>query len=201
MNGWDPLQIERLVYLTILGTLLVSFALLRRQVRVGQMVQQVVLWVLLVAGVAVAIELFRDAPGLRSSQQQLISGEALELTRGRDGAFRLTLEVTGPEGGLPQPVNFIIDTGATDIVLTRADAEALGYEAKDLAFLGTARTANGVVRTATVWLDRVDLGEGAHRRVRALVNEGELHVSLLGMAYLDRFSRIEMTRDRLRLEF
>jgi aspartyl protease family protein len=37
--------------------------------------------------------------------------------------------------------------------------------------------------------------------VRALVNEGELHASLLGMGYLERFARIEIARDQLRITF
>jgi aspartyl protease family protein len=52
-----------------------------------------------------------------------------------------------------------------------------------------------------VRLDSVNVGTRQDRGVRALVNEGQLEVSLLGMRYLDRFARIEMTRDRLRLEY
>mgnify|MGYP007038420531 FL=1 len=52
-----------------------------------------------------------------------------------------------------------------------------------------------------VVLQSVSLGEHSSDRVRALVNEGDLHASLLGMRYLERFSRIEIMQDRLRIQF
>lgn len=193
-------QIAQIIYLVLLGTVLASYALVAMRRQLGQFVRMLLLWGLLITGVAAGWGLWQSIM-VPSFAVQQAGEEAVELRRGRDGAFRLTLDVVGREGRAPQPVNFVIDTGATDIVLTREDAEALGFGANDLAFLGTARTANGVVRTARVVLDGVTIGDQEHYRVPALVNEGELHVSLLGMAYLSRFSRIEMTRDRLRLEF
>lgn len=193
-------QIAQIIYLVLLGTVLVSYALVAMRHQLGHFIRHLLLWALLFTGVAAGWGLWQSTM-LPTVAIQQATDEAMELRRGRDGSFRLTLTVTGPEGGTPRPVHFVVDTGATDIVLTRTDAEALGFGAADLAFLGTARTANGLVRTALVSLDRVEIGKQEHRRVRALVNEGELHVSLLGMAYLSRFSRIEMAGDRLRLEF
>ncbi|MCC5971773.1 MAG: TIGR02281 family clan AA aspartic protease [Pararhodobacter sp.] len=193
-------QIAQIIYLVLLGTVLASYALVAMRRQIGQFVRMLLLWGLLFTGVMAGWGLWQSMVLPSIAVQQAGEG-AVELRRGRDGSFRLTLEISGHEGATPQPVNFVVDTGATDIVLTREDAQALGFRADDLAFLGTARTANGVVRTARVVLDQVVIGDQEHRRVPALVNEGELHVSLLGMAYLSRFSRIEMTRDRLRLEF
>ncbi|MFN3955042.1 MAG: TIGR02281 family clan AA aspartic protease [Pararhodobacter sp.] len=201
MNGaLNSDQIAQMVYLVLLGSVLVAYALVAMRHQLGQALRHLLLWALLFAGVAAAWGLWQTTGSFSVAVQQT-SDEAIELRRGRDGAFRVTLEVTGAPGTAPQPIRFVVDTGATEIVLTRADAEALGFRAGDLAFLGTARTANGVVRTATVRLARIEMGERDAQQVRALVNEGELHVSLLGMAFLDRFARIEMTRDRLRLEF
>mgnify|MGYP002620597643 CR=1 FL=1 len=199
-EGLSSDEIARMVYLVLLGTVLAAYALVAMRHQLGQALRHLLLWALLFTGVAAAWGLWQST-GMFTTAVQQTSGEAIELARGRDGAFRVTLEVTGAPGTAPQPVRFVVDTGATEVVLTRADAEALGFRAQDLAFLGTARTANGVVRTASVRLDSVRMGEREVSNVRALVNEGELHVSLLGMAFLDRFARIEMTRDRLRLEF
>jgi len=193
-------QIAQIIYLVLLGTVLGSYALVAMRRQIGQFVRMLLLWGLLFTGVMAGWGLWQSMVLPSIAVQQTGEG-AVELRRGRDGSFRMTLEIAGHEGTDAQPIPFVVDTGATDIVLTREDAQALGFRAEDLAFLGTARTANGVVRTARVVLDRVMIGDQEHRRVPALVNEGELHVSLLGMAYLSRFSRIEMTRDRLRLEF
>jgi aspartyl protease family protein len=193
-------QTERLVYLTVLGTVLIAYFLLSQRANVGTMLRHLVLWALIITGVAAAYGLVVQT-GTFSAHMQQVTGEAIELQRARDGHFHLQAEVTGPAGGEPQTIRFIVDTGASELVLSRTDAERLGYRTDDLSFLGSARTANGLVRTALVELDRIRAGEREDRGVRALVNAGELEVSLLGMGYLDRFARIEMTRDRLRLEY
>lgn len=193
-------QIERLVYLTVLGTVLIAYLLLSQRAGIGTMLRHLVLWALLITGVAAVYGLVTQTDTFTARVQQT-SGEAIELYRARDGHFHLQAEVTGPPGGDPQLIRFVVDTGASELVLSRNDAERLGFRTEDLSFLGTARTANGVVRTAWVELDRIRAGEREDRGVRALVNAGELDVSLLGMGYLERFARIEMTRDRLRLEF
>jgi aspartyl protease family protein len=58
---------------------------------------------------------------------------------------------------------------------------------ESLQFLGEARTANGVVRTAMVTLPVVELGPFRSEGFRAYVNEGEMDGSLLGMDYLGQF--------------
>ena len=57
-----------------------------------------------------------------------------------------TLEINGT------PVRFMVDTGASDIVLSRRDAERVGIDPAALGYLGRARTANGTVPTARVRL-------------------------------------------------
>ena len=200
MGDFDGDQIGRLVYLVLLGTVLVGYALVARRQQLGAMLRSLILWGLIITGVAAAWGLW-DGMQRPGSTQMVASGQALELRRGRDGHFRMDLEITARPGGPAQRVNFIVDTGASDLVLSPQDAQKLGFGPGDLAFLGTARTANGTVRTARVTLHQVAAGGALHRNVRALVNEGELHVSLLGMAYLSRFSRIEIAGDRLRLEY
>jgi aspartyl protease family protein len=93
----------------------------------------------------------------------------------------------------------VVDTGATDLVLTRADAERAGIDTDGLIFSGQAFTANGMVQTAPVLLDTVAL-EGMRARVRAVVNGGEMQESLLGMSYLHRFERLEISGGTLVLE-
>ncbi|MGB0439794.1 MAG: retropepsin-like aspartic protease family protein, partial [Paracoccaceae bacterium] len=71
---------------------------------------------------------------------------------------------------------------------------------RDLAFFGEAMTANGMVRTAPVLLDRVALGPFQDSNLPASVNAGEMRQSLLGMSYLQRFDRLEISNNRLVLE-
>lgn len=193
-------ELARLVYLVLLGAILGSYALVAMRGRIGAALRHAILWALLFTGVVAAYGLWESmTPRLIGLQQA--DGRMLEVRRGRDGHFHLSLDIAGAPGQAAVPVRFILDTGASDMVLTRQDAARLGYPAADLHFLGIARTANGTTRTAQVMLSRVILGEAEQQNVRALVNEGDLHVSLLGMGYLSRFSRLEIAGDRLRIEY
>ena len=192
-------QIARLVYLVILAGTLGAYALVASRGRIATRLRHLVLWGLLITGVAAAYGLW-DGARLSMAAVQTGDGSGMSVQRSLDGQFHVTLDITGPSG-LVQPVRFIVDTGATEMVLTQRDAAKLGFGTGDLHFLGVASTANGVTRTAPVTLTRVDLGVHSAQRVRALVNEGELHASLLGMGYLERFARIEITRDQLRIVY
>ena len=115
----------------------------------------------------------------------------MTVPRSRDGHYYLTLGVNG------QPIDFVVDTGATNIVLTKADAERVGFSLTELNFFGRANTANGEVRTAPVRLQEVTLGAARDTSVAAYVNEGEMFQSLLGMSYLQRWSSIEIRNNAL----
>jgi aspartyl protease family protein len=91
----------------------------------------------------------------------------------------------------------VVDTGATDIVLTKEDAARAGLDPDSLRYLGRAGTANGEVRTAYVRLNDVRLGDITDRDVAAVVNGGQMDQSLLGMGYLQRWGRIEIAGGEL----
>ncbi|MDD9921547.1 MAG: retroviral-like aspartic protease family protein, partial [Boseongicola sp.] len=69
-----------------------------------------------------------------------------------------------------------------------------------IIFAGTARTANGTVRTAYTSVDDVRIGALDFGSVPVSVNEAEMSMSLLGMSFLDQFERIEIAGDQLILE-
>lgn len=193
-------EFARLVYLLLLAVVLAAYALVATRGRIAALVRHTILWALLFTGMSAAWSLW-ETMSPRMIGMQTADHRALEVRRSRDGHFHLTLEIQGSPGARPVPVHFILDTGATEMVLTRADAARLGFDPGALAFTGIARTANGTTRTAPVRLAQVRLGQATQTNVRALVNEGELHVSLLGMTYLSRFSRLEIAGDRLRIEY
>jgi aspartyl protease family protein len=120
------------------------------------------------------------------------SGQII-VERARDGHYHLTLAVNGAD------IDFLVDTGATDVVLTRQDAKAAGLDVDQLNFIGRANTANGTVRTAPVKLDSISLGPVTDRNVYAVVNDGDMAGSLLGMGYLQRWGKIEISEGALTL--
>ncbi|MDK3016389.1 retropepsin-like aspartic protease family protein [Pseudodonghicola flavimaris] len=192
MDTWD---IGNLAYLGLLGVVLILWLVMHNRLSLGRTLQQAAGWALIFIGVIAAVGLWDDI------RREVLPGRAAVATEGRievprapDGHFYLTLLVNDA------PVKFMIDTGATGVVLSRKDAERAGIAAADLAFTTRASTANGKVRTAPVRIDRISLGPVEDRKVRGWVNDGEMDQSLLGMTYLDRWGRIEIARGTLVLE-
>lgn len=187
-------EFGRLIYLGLLLAAVGGYFLIELRRRPGRTLQQVSIWGLIFVGVMAGFGLWSDMRHDLMPRQSVLDGGRIEVPMAPDGHFYLTAEVNGT------PVRFVVDTGASDIVLTRRDAERAGLDTEALAFTGQARTANGTVATAPVRLDTMELGPIRDTRLRAVVNRGEMDESLLGMAYLSRFERVEFSRDRLVLE-
>ena len=94
-------------------------------------------------------------------------------------------------------VRFLVDTGATVVVLTPADAQRLGFDQNSLDFNQKVVTANGQTFAAAVTLTTVGVGTSTIHNVDALVVKDGLSTSLLGMSYLGRLSRFEATPSSL----
>lgn len=182
----------RLIYLVLLVAAIGGYFLMENRNRLGKVAQQAAVWGLIFVGVLAGVGLWSDIRQTVVPRQSVFAeDQRVEVPRAPDGHYYLTILVNGA------PVRFVVDTGATDVVLTREDAARVGLAPDQLAYLGEARTANGIVRTAPVRLDEMRLGPIVDGRVRAFVNGGQMDDSLLGMAYLNRFGRIEFVGDRM----
>lgn len=185
-----PNAIYLLLLLMALGGVLV--ASVRRSP--ARTLQQLSVWALLFLGLIAVFGMWGDIKATLIPRQQVLADGRVELPREPDGHYYAVAKVNGV------PLRFVIDTGATQVVLTRRDAERLGLDPRVLAFTGSASTANGTISTAPVRLDSIDIGPIQDRNVRAVVNGAEMETSLLGMSYLTRFGRVEFDRDRMILE-
>jgi clan AA aspartic protease (TIGR02281 family) len=99
------------------------------------------------------------------------------------------------------PLTFLLDTGASDIVLTLEDARQLGFLPQTLEFSQRFRTANGAVRGAPVRLRELRIGQFSLYDLDASVNEAPLAISLLGMRFLDRLNGYQVEDGRLILRW
>jgi aspartyl protease family protein len=88
-------------------------------------------------------------------------------------------------------VRFLVDTGATFVALSMADAAAAGIGRGSLNFNAAMSTANGHARAAMVKLREVRLGQLSINDVNGVVQENLLF-SLLGMSFLKRVDSWEM---------
>jgi clan AA aspartic protease (TIGR02281 family) len=99
------------------------------------------------------------------------------------------------------PVTFLVDTGASDIVLTLDDARRIGLQPSALDYTQRFATANGEVRGAPVVLRELRIGQLRLFNVDASVNQAPLGISLLGMDFLEQLSSYEVERGRLILRW
>ncbi len=172
--------------------------LLHRRMETGHVVRNIALWCV-IAGIIFLGYSFRDEARWLGNRlyAELVptSGESgtdsIRFAKSRNGHFLVEVHVDGV------PIRFLVDTGATDIVLSPADGTRLGFDVDALAYSKTYNTANGTVRAAPVELGTMTLGPIQLSGVRASVNDAQMSESLLGMSFLNRLSRFEVTGDHL----
>ncbi len=184
-----------IIYLSLIGIAAGSYVLVAYRGRLGSMLQAALIWLLIFMAALIAYG-FRDTirQQLFPREGVVISGDTIAIPRAIDGHFYADLKVNG------QKTTFVVDTGASDIVLAPQDAEKAGLDPATLRYIGRAQTANGEVRTAGVTLNTLEFAGFMDKDVRASVNESGMDISLLGMSYLRRFQRFEIVGDELRLQ-
>jgi aspartyl protease family protein len=186
---------SRLIYLSVLVVAILGSVLISRRGAYGKMFRQAGVWLLIFMGLVAIVASWQD---IRQSGQtmsfQQSEDSAIIIPKEIDGHFHLTVTIND------RPIEFLVDTGASDIVLTRNDAARVGFDPNRLDYLGMANTANGTVRLATIRLETVRLGEFIDKNIRASVNKAPMEKSLLGMRYLSKFRAIEISNDQMILK-
>jgi aspartyl protease family protein len=185
--------------LAILAFLIASLVAGLRSHRLGPVLKALVIWVavalVLVVGYSLRDELM---PLVRRVTGNLLPAEPIALAPGvvalrasAGGHFRTVAEVNG------QRVSFLVDTGASDVALTRDDARRLGIDVDHLTYNLPYRTANGTGYGARVRLNRIKIGDIVVDDIAGHVVQGDLGQALLGMSFLRRLSGFEIRGDEL----
>lgn len=113
------------------------------------------------------------------------------IPRSEDGHFYTDAQVGATT------VRFLIDTGATAVALSRADAQRAGIFPSASEFTGSAKTANGEVALKPVTIDRIRIGSLEARNVEGAVIDGDMPVSLLGQSWLRNVGTVTIRDDKL----
>jgi len=190
----EKTEIASFVYLGLLGIALAGSMISANRHQIGKVARYGLTWGFLIVAGVVMVGLWPELRQTVLPQQSVVTdaGE-IAVPRSFDGHYYLTLHINGA------PVRFVIDTGATDMVLTPQDAARAGIATAGLRYTNRAMTANGMVQTAPVRLDLVQVGPISDRFVPAVVNGSPMQESLLGMSYLNRFDRISIEDGRMLL--
>jgi len=187
--------------LAILVFLAAALLVLFRE-RFTQAVTAALLWVvvglLLVIGYTYRFEL-RDVADRVLAElipgHVISHGRTVEVARTNAGDFDIAAQINGAR------IHMVLDTGASSVVLTQADASAAGLPLDLLDYTVGIDTANGRIRAAPVTLDRIAVGALEERAIEALVVQtGQLRTSLLGMSFLNRLQSWQVNGDRLILK-
>ncbi len=202
-SATSPLADFDTVYLIGFLVLLSSSLLAVRQMNMKQTVRNILLW-LAVGGAILIGFVYQDtfiAVGQRL-RSAVIPGHAIRtgsremiISESEGGHYMVYGEVNGVR------VRFLIDTGASDIVLAPGDAKRAGIDISGLGFHQIFESANGIGRGATTTVATLSVGDISFSKVTVSVNQAPMSSSLLGMAFLRRLKSFEMGGHQLKLRW
>jgi aspartyl protease family protein len=163
---------------------LVGSSLVARRMPLGQTVKMILLWVAIFGAVFVLF-LFRDAGralwtraktdmGVQSAE---VSGSTLRIRKSDDGHFHVRAQVNG------NPVDFLIDSGATTTTLSRPSANRAGVQPSG-GFPVLIETANGTTQAERAVIDDLRVGTIRQNDAKVLIGDGLGDTNLLGMSFL-----------------
>ncbi len=182
----------RVIYLGVLLASVGGYIIVQARQNLGRTAQHAAIWGLIFLGAIAVFGLWDDIRSDLAPQAAVMTDGRVSIRAAPDGHYYVTARIKDAD------VTFVIDTGASDIVLTQADARKIGIDTASLNYFGQAQTANGSVDTAPVTLDSITLGDFTDTAVPAVVNGGDLDTSLLGMSYL-RLYEMNISGARLTL--
>ena len=187
----DPYLVRSLVVVLIFG----GAAAFWSRASILKIAKVAGLWTVIIVGLSL-FYLYQSDFGERFLSSIDPSGvtstsDGMMVHRSRDGHFWMRVTMNGV------PMRFMVDTGASNIVLSPDDAERVGFSENALNFSGVAQTANGPVRFARATATSLQIGNQTFYDIPVTVNGADMDGSLLGMSILKKFSSIEFRGDTL----
>jgi aspartyl protease family protein len=132
----------------------------------------------------------RDGSAKAGRKSEWYSG-GHSLQRQSDGHFYANGTVQGTT------TQFLVDTGASVIALTGADARAAGLTWSNADIVPIGSGASGTVFGVSTMIDEVEIGGLTQRNVRAVIIPEGLEISLLGQSFLSEIKSVEIAGDRM----
>jgi aspartyl protease family protein len=187
----------RVLYLVVLLCFLAAGGSRLRGRPLPKLARDAAIWLAIIVALVFAYS-FRDELGHSRIMAELVPAQVQVEGDG-------TLSIKASEGGHffvegkvnDVAVRFLIDTGASDIVLAPDDARRAGLDTDALDYTHYATTANGTGAGARVMLNSLTIGSIALHHMPASVNKVWMQESLLGMSFLHRLKGFRVEGDRL----
>ena len=191
-SGSKNALIEAIGYLSLIGGIFFSVLFFDDLKAVGKNLFEAGEEVVVASREAAATQM----AGMRKTKAEVTylnnSERRIVLRSNRHGQFYARVWINGRE------IKVLVDTGAWGVALTHNDAEKIGIFPRPADYTGRVNTANGRAAYAPVTLDNVRIGDIEVSDVRGSVaTPGRLHITLLGMTFLNRIGRVEVKGDKL----
>ncbi|WP_288430783.1 TIGR02281 family clan AA aspartic protease [uncultured Agrobacterium sp.] len=199
-------QFANALYLMPIAALLSAGILAGSRGSMPTVLRQLAIWLVIILGL-VSVYLYRY--DLQRFGDRLLAGlmpgravvvttqdgvQEVILNKSMSGHFETNALINGAQ------VHMLVDTGASSVVLSHADAQAVGINPENLSYTVSVMTANGRTSAAPTRLSEIAIGPIVRRNVSALVaQEGQLDQSLLGMTFLSTLGSLQMQTDELKL--
>lgn len=192
-------DMARILYLVMIIALLAAGGGAMRRVSLPHAARNAAIWLAVIV-VLVMLYSFRNGMLYNRLMGELVPHRMQVTDQGEllfhsdeSGHFHIEAEVNGA------PVKFLVDTGASDVVLSPSDAARAGLETDTLNFSRRYETANGMVTGAPVRLRELRIGTIVRTDQPASVNGADMDESLLGMRFLNSLSGYAVNGNELTL--
>jgi len=120
-----------------------------------------------------------------AGSSRLTDEGSVELQRADDGHFYADVQINGAT------IHALVDTGATEIALSRADASSAGIATSIGMPEVIGQGADGEVHGEVIKIDRISLGNKEAADMPAVVLNGGSE-TLLGQRFLSKFDSVEI---------
>ena len=188
MNANDT---GNLIYLGVLGAVLI-FSFLSWKNSFSKFIQFGLIWfVIFLLAILLAL-IWENHLDNKINGDNLNNGQnEFVLTGSRDGHFYINLNVNNYQ------IDFLVDTGASSIILSNSDGKKLGFDTEALSYWKSATTANGEILISPVILDQIKMGPIRFSNVKAFISQKNMEKSLLGMSFINRFKKLEINQNKM----
>lgn len=190
-------------YMGIWGVVLAA-GILGSGIRLSDFARNMAVWAVIILALVAAYQYRYELQDVGSRiTAGLIPGSPIS-GRALDGSLTVTLaksanghfEVNGRVNGAR--VHFLVDTGASSVVLSQEDAERAGIDTSSLVYNVPINTANGRASAGSINISTLQIGDIERQNIRAMVTqEGLMTGSLLGMNFLQTLGGFSVRGDQL----
>ena len=201
--GIENTKFGSIAYMGLWGAL-VAVGILGSGMRFGDIARQMMIWAIIILALMTGYLFRYEAqdfasrltggllPGSPISRIGDDGRQQVTIIRSASGHFEVRAAVNG------KPLRFLVDTGASNIVLSHRDAVAIGINPATLRFIIPVFTANGRALSAEARIDVLAIGSIVRSNKKVLVSApGALNESLLGISFLQTLSSYEVRGDRM----